>query len=145
MKIDKIFIASDHAGFDLKAQICGLLKNEGFDVCDLGTHNTDSVDYPDFAELMAQNLRGNEYGVLICGTGIGISIAANRHSHVRCALCHDVTTAKLSRDHNDSNVLAMGAITIGDAVAADMIKAFFATEFAGGRHERRVKKLGGEK
>ena len=141
MKIDKIFIASDHAGFDLKAQICGLLKNEGFDVCDLGTHSKDSVDYPDFAELMAQNLLGdNQYGVLICGTGIGISIAANRHSHVRCALCHDVTTAKLAREHN-----AMGARTIGDAVAADMIKAFFATEFAGGRHERRVKKLGGEK
>ena len=146
MKIDKIFIASDHAGFDLKAQICELLKNEGFSVCDLGTHSKDSVDYPDFAELMAQNLQHeNEYGVLICGTGIGISIAANRHSHVRCALCHDVTTAKLAREHNDANVLAMGARTIGDVVAADMIKAFFATEFAGGRHERRVKKLGGEK
>ena len=103
MKIDKIFIASDHAGFDLKAQICELLKNEGFSVCDLGTHSKDSVDYPDFAELLAQNLqRENEYGVLICGTGIGINIAANRHAHVRCALCHDVTTAKLAREHNDA-------------------------------------------
>ena len=84
MKIDKIFIASDHAGFDLKAQICELLKNEGFSICDLGTHSKDSVDYPDFAALLAQNLRHkNEYGVLICGTGIGISMAANKIKGIR--------------------------------------------------------------
>ena len=144
MNVKKIFIASDHAGFEMKQKAISLLKDLGFDTVDLGTNDgKTSVDYPDFANKLAQNLKENDiYGVLICGTGIGISIAANRHSNVRCALCHDVTTAKLAREHNDANVIAFGGRMIGEAVLNDILKAFFDTEFSGGRHERRVKKLG---
>lgn len=143
MDIKKIFIASDHAGFKLKEKIKKLLKTLNLEVIDLGADSAEiSVDYPDFANLIAKNIKDDgEYGILICGTGIGISIAANRHSHIRCALCHDVSTAKLAREHNDANVLAFGARVIGDAVAYDMAQAFFATEFAGGRHAKRVDKL----
>ena len=144
MNVKKIFIASDHAGFEMKQKAISLLKDLGFDTVDLGTNDgKTSVDYPDFANLLARNLKEKDiYGVLICGTGIGISIAANRHSNVRCALCHDVTTAKLAREHNDANVIAFGGRMIGEAVLNDILKAFFDTEFSGGRHERRVKKLG---
>lgn len=144
MNVKKIFIASDHAGFEMKQKAISLLKDLGFDTVDLGTNDgKTSVDYPDFANKLAQNLKENDiYGVLICGTGIGISIAANRYSNVRCALCHDVTTAKLAREHNDANVIAFGGRMIGEAVLNDILKAFFDTEFSGGRHERRVKKLG---
>ncbi|MGP1485063.1 MAG: ribose 5-phosphate isomerase B [Campylobacter sp.] len=144
MNVKKIFIASDHAGFEMKQKAISLLKDLGFDTVDLGTNDgKTSVDYPDFANKLAQNLKENDiYGVLICGTGIGISIAANRHSNVRCALCHDVTTAKLAREHNDANVIAFGGRMIGEAVLNDILNAFFDTEFSGGRHERRVKKLG---
>ena len=143
MNIDKIFIASDHAGFDLKDKVKKFLHTLNLTVMDLGANSSEiSVDYPDFANLIAQNIKNpNEYGILICGTGIGISIAANRHKHIRCALCHDVTTAKLSREHNDANVLAFGARAIGEAVAMDIIQTFFSTEFAGGRHAKRVDKL----
>ena len=144
MNVKKIFIASDHAGFDTKQKAVDFLKDLGFDVTDLGTNDAStSVDYPDFANLLARNLKENDiYGVLICGTGIGISIAANRHSNVRCALCHDVTTAKLAREHNDANVMAFGSRIIGEAVSNDILKTFFNTEFSGGRHKRRVEKLG---
>lgn len=141
MKIDKIFIAGDHAGIELKAQIKAFLQNLGFEVADLGAHSGESADYPDFAHETAKNLKQNCYGVLICGTGIGISIAANRHTNVRCALCHDEFTARLARQHNDANVIAMGARTIGAGVAEAMVKTFFSTEFEGGRHARRVGKI----
>ncbi|MBE3021570.1 ribose 5-phosphate isomerase B [Campylobacter sp. RM13119] len=142
MQIDKIFIASDHAGFGLKKELKNSLSNIGYEIIDLGADDaTTSVDYPDFSHKMAKNLDDNCYGILICGTGIGISIAANRHANIRCALCHDEFTARLARQHNDANVIAMGARTIGTGVALDMIKVFLNTEFEGGRHERRVKKI----
>lgn len=141
MKIEKIFIASDHAGIGLKANLYAFLQNLGHKVIDLGTDGNASVDYPDYAHELAQNLAPDCYGVLICGTGIGISIAANRHENVRCALCHDEFTARLAREHNDANVLAIGARVVGEGVAEAIAQTFFTTEFAGGRHERRVGKI----
>lgn len=141
MKIDKVFLASDHAGFELKNELKEAIKGLGHEVIDLGTDDKSSVDYPDYAHLLASRLEPNCYGVLICGTGIGISIAANRHENVRCALCHDEFTARLAREHNDANVIAFGARVIGAGVAISAAEAFLKTEFAGGRHERRVKKI----
>jgi len=112
-------------------------------VLDLGAHGTQSVDYPDFADALAKALADGRarWGVAVCGTGIGISIALNRHRHVRAALCHDATSARLAREHNDANVLAMGARLIGTEVAKDCVQTFLGTAFAGGRHEQRVAKL----
>jgi len=141
MKIDKVFLASDHAGFELKNELKEAIKGLGYEVVDLGTNDKNSVDYPDYAHLLASKLEHNCYGVLVCGTGIGISIAANRHENVRCALCHDEFTARLAREHNDANVIAFGARVIGAGVAISAAEAFLKTEFAGGRHERRVKKI----
>ncbi|WP_103652101.1 ribose 5-phosphate isomerase B [Campylobacter concisus] len=141
MKIDKVFLASDHAGFELKNELKEAIKGFGYEVVDLGTNDKNSVDYPDYAHLLASKLEPNCYGVLVCGTGIGISIAANRHENVRCALCHDEFTARLAREHNDANVIAFGARVIGAGVAISAVEAFLKTEFAGGRHERRVKKI----
>ena len=141
MKIDKVFLASDHAGFELKNELKAAIKGLGYEVVDLGTNDKNSVDYPDYAHLLASKLEPNCYGVLVCGTGIGISIAANRHENVRCALCHDEFTARLAREHNDANVIAFGARVIGAGVAISAAEAFLKTEFAGGRHERRVKKI----
>ncbi len=140
-----IAIACDHAGFPLKARMAEALRELGHEVLDLGTDSAEqSVDYPDFAAKLAAALSSgqSDRGLLICGTGIGISIAANRHPGVRAALCHDATTARLCREHNDANVLAMGARLIGDVVARDCLETFLATEFEGGRHARRVEKLG---
>ncbi len=204
MQINKIFIASDHAGFRAKEQAKKALVALGYEAVDLGTHSAEaSVDYPDFADTLADkilaeckacarsgNFKENDggnfndaaqcsqknenfdasesmttsvnaavspnaskdkilnstdygiYGVLICGTGIGISIAANRHAHIRCALCHDATSARLAREHNDANVLAFGERLMGALVIEDIIRAFFGTDFAGGRHIKRVAKLG---
>lgn len=141
MKINKVFLASDHAGFELKNELKEAIKGLGYEVVDLGTNDKNSVDYPDYAHLLASKLEPNCYGVLVCGTGIGISIAANRHENVRCALCHDEFTARLAREHNDANVIAFGARVVGAGVAISAAEAFLKTEFAGGRHERRVKKI----
>ena len=141
MKIDKVFLASDHAGFELKNELKEAIKGLGYEVVDLGTNDKNSVDYPDYAHLLASKLEPNCYGVLVCGTGIGISIAANRHENVRCALCHDEFTARLAREHNDANVIAFGARVIGAGVAISAVEAFLKTKFAGGRHERRVQKI----
>ncbi|MBR2164625.1 MAG: ribose 5-phosphate isomerase B [Campylobacter sp.] len=144
MNISKIYIASDHAGYEAKMQVKSILENMGVLVIDLGTDNAkNSVDYPDFAALVANSIKSNdEFGVLICGSGIGISIAANRFSHIRCALGHNATIARLSREHNDANVLCFGARVVGDEVIKDMVEVFFTTEFSGGRHQKRVEKLG---
>lgn len=144
MNISKIYIASDHAGYEAKMQVKGILENMGVLVIDLGTDNAkNSVDYPDFAALVANSIKSNdEFGVLICGSGIGISIAANRFSHIRCALGHNATIARLSREHNDANVLCFGARVVGAEVIKDMVEVFFTTEFSGGRHQKRVEKLG---
>jgi ribose 5-phosphate isomerase B len=139
-----IAIAADHGGYELKALLVKDLTAAGLSVVDLGTNAADSVDYPDYADRLAAALKDGRAsrGVLICGTGIGISIAANRHRHIRAALCHDETTARLSREHNDANVLALGARVIGSEVARACLNVFLATKFAGGRHEKRVAKLG---
>ncbi|CZE48369.1 ribose 5-phosphate isomerase B [Campylobacter geochelonis] len=145
MNIKRIYIASDHAGFLVKDESKKLLLDLGFEVVDLGANSAEvSVDYPDFAQILCQKVANEDeaYGVLICGTGIGISIAANRNPDIRCALCHDTFTATMAREHNDANVLAYGARVVGMGVVQEMLKAFFSTEFAGGRHQKRVDKLG---
>jgi ribose 5-phosphate isomerase B len=138
-----IAVASDHAGFDLKEILKRDLQAAGHDVLDLGTNSTQSVDYPDFGRAMADAVASGkaERGVLVCGTGIGISIAANRNPKVRAALVHDVTSARLTRLHNDANVVAFGQRLIGTEVAREALKVFLETEFEGGRHAARVEKL----
>lgn len=140
----KLAFASDHAGVDLKDALKAHAQALGFEVIDLGTTGTASVDYPRFGRAMGEAIASGkaEKGVLVCGTGIGISIAANRNPAVRAALCHDATTAKLSREHNDANVLALGARIVGLEVAKDCLAAFLKTEFLGGRHAPRVAMLG---
>jgi ribose 5-phosphate isomerase B len=141
---ERVAIASDHAGVEMKSALGAVLRKLGFEVLDLGTTNGDSVDYPDFAEALADAFRTGRTrrGVLICGTGIGISIAANRHRELRAAVCHDGLTARLARQHNDANVLCLGARVLGPETAKDCVETFFTTAFEGGeRHERRVAKL----
>lgn len=141
---DVVAIASDHAGVELKAALKSQLEAMGFKTLDLGTNGPESVDYPDFGHALAQAVseKKAKAGIAICGTGIGISIAANRHAGVRAALAHDENTARLSREHNDANILAMGARIISAETAKQMVKTFFATDFGGGRHAGRVAKLG---
>jgi ribose 5-phosphate isomerase B len=138
-----IAVASDHAGFDLKEILKRDLQEAGLEVLDLGTHSTASVDYPDFGHAMAETIAAGqvEKGVIVCGTGIGISIAANRNPKVRAALVHDVTSARLTREHNDANVIAFGGRLIGTEVAREALKVFLKTPFEGGRHANRVAKL----
>jgi ribose 5-phosphate isomerase B len=144
MASDTIALASDHAGFELKEILKADLQAMGRDVLDLGTDGPASVDYPDFGRALADAIAAGRAGtgVAVCGTGIGISIAANRNPAVRAALCHDSLTARLGRQHNDANVLALGSRVIGVETAKDCLKAFLETEFEGGRHAARVKKLG---
>ncbi len=139
-----IAVASDHAGFALKAELCALIETEGYELLDLGTFDDRSVDYPDYGRAIGEAVQGGRAasGIAVCGTGIGISIAANRVPGVRAAVCHDVTTARLARRHNDANVLALGARVIGLATARDCVRAFLSTDFEQGRHVRRVEKLG---
>ena len=138
-----IVIASDHAGVDLKARIVELIGEAGHEVRDLGPEETTSVDYPDFAHAVAGAVAADEaeWGILICGTGIGMSLAANRHSQVRAALCHDAFTAEMARRHNDANVLCVGARVVGFGVAEQMVKIFLGTDFEGDRHQRRINKI----
>lgn len=138
-----IAVASDHAGFDLKEILKRDLQTAGHDVLDLGTDSVASVDYPDFGQAMAEAIASGkvERGVLVCGSGIGISIAANRHPKVRAALAHDITSARLSREHNDANVVAFGQRLIDVEIAREALKVFLATPFEGGRHAGRVAKL----
>lgn len=138
-----VAIASDHAGVELKALVKTELEGMGLSVLDLGTQGTNSVDYPDFADAVAAALQDGKAarGVLICGTGIGIGMAANRHRHVRAAVCHDATSARLTRAHNDANVLALGARLIGPEAARDCVRTFFSTAYEGGRHQRRIDKM----
>lgn len=138
-----IAVASDHAGFDLKEILKRDLQEAGHEVLDLGTHSTESVDYPDFGKAMGDAIASGkaERGVLVCGSGIGISIAANRNPKVRAVLAHDVTSARLSREHNDANVIAFGQRLTGIEVAREALKMFLATNFEGGRHVGRVEKL----
>jgi len=138
-----IALAADHGGFEMKEMLKKQLETWGYGVLDLGTDGPQSVDYPDYAEAMAAAIRAKaaDSGVLVCGTGIGISIAANRHPDIRAALVHDAVTARLSREHNDANVVVFGGRVIGPEVAKDCLKVFLDTEFEGGRHARRVAKM----
>jgi ribose 5-phosphate isomerase B len=138
----KIFISSDHAGFALKKFLTEELLKLGYVPVDLGCNSPDkSVDYPDYATKLCKKL-GNQFGILICGSGVGISIAANRYKKIRAALCHNTKIAKLSRMHNDANVLCLGARFTKEKLALAITKAFLTTKFEGGRHEARVVKLG---
>jgi ribose 5-phosphate isomerase B len=139
----KIAIASDHAAFALKRDLAAWLAEQGHEVADLGTDGEQSVDYPDFGFKLAQHIAAGqaERGIALCGTGIGISIAVNRHPGVRCALVTEPVSARLARDHNDANVLALGARIVGIELAKGCIDAFLATPFGGDRHSRRVAKL----
>lgn len=138
-----IVIGNDHAGVEMKNALAAALPAMGYKVENLGTDSSDSVDYPDYAKKLAEWMKKNPdaLGVLICGSGIGISIAANRHAHIRAALCADGLSASLARRHNNANVLCLGARLIGIEQALDCVKQFLATEFEGGRHEKRVNKL----
>lgn len=144
MSDNTIAIACDHGGFELKQQLKILLKNKGLTVLDLGTDSADSVDYPEFGKAMAETIEMGtaNRGILICGSGIGISIAANRNPAVRAAVCHSGLAARLARKHNDANVLALGARLIGVETALDCVEEFLNTDFEGGRHQRRVEQLG---
>lgn len=138
-----IAIASDHAGVELKSLLAADMEKDGWKVEDLGPASTQSVDYPDFAKKLCEFVLANpgSKGVLICGSGIGMSMAANRFSGIRAALCHTGLEASLTRRHNDANVLCLGARIIGADAARDCLKHFLSTEFEGGRHEGRVAKL----
>lgn len=140
----KIGFSADHAGYALKMRLVAHVEALGHVVVDLGPHSEDRVDYPDYGFKLAEAVTKGEVdlGISICGSGIGISIALNRYSGVRAALCHDVTSAKLSRQHNDANVLVLGARLIGPDVAPACVDEFLTTEFEGGRHAGRVAKLG---
>ena len=139
-----IALASDHGGFALKEKVKAHLEAKGLEVKDFGTYNTDSCDYPDFGEKAARAVADAscEKGIVICTTGIGISIAANKVKGIRCGLCTSVTQARLTREHNDANMLAMGAGVTGENLAMDIVDTFLSTDFSHGeRHERRVQKI----
>ena len=139
----KFYIATDHAGIDLKDYTVELLKQKGHDVVDLGPYNKERVDYPDYAIKVCEAVLADKEaeGILICGSGIGMSMAANRHHGIRAALCHDAYTATVARAHNDANVLCFGERIVGKGVAESIIDAWIAGNFEGGRHEQRVAKI----
>lgn len=139
----RIALGSDHAGFPIKETVRQFLQNAGYPVEDLGTWSEESVDYPDYGKAVAESVanKHNDFGVAVCGTGIGISIAANKVPRIRAAVAHDVTTARLAREHNDANVLAMGGRVVNGSQAIEMVQTFLTTPFAGGRHARRVEKI----
>ncbi len=138
-----IALASDHAGFEMKAMLADWLRMRGNNVIDLGPHDTAAVDYPDYGYALAKKIASGsaQFGVAVCGSGIGISIAVNRHPAVRCALVSDSLSARLARSHNDANVIAFGARLIGPDTARDALALFLSTEFIGDRHSARVAKL----
>ncbi len=140
---DYIVIASDHAGFSLKEHLKKVLVNLGYEVKDLGTYTSQSVDYPDYASLLAGGVSRGEYprGILVCGTGIGMCMVANKFRGVRAALCWDEYTAKVSRTHNDSNVLCLGGRVLSFEEAEKILKIWLREKFEGGRHARRLEKL----
>jgi len=139
----KIAIASDHGGFDLKKSIVSFLLNKGWVVDDFGAPSTDPVDYPDYGIKLAKAIIDKKFvrGILMCGTGIGMSVIVNRFPGIRGTLCSDVYTAKMSREHNDSNILIMGGRVIGPGLAIEILDTWLNTEFEGGRHQRRLDKI----
>ena len=139
----KIAIGCDHGGFQLKGEIISYLKEEGYEVQDFGTYSAESCDYPDYAIKVAESVasKENELGVIICGTGIGVSIVANKVPGIRAALCSDTFSAHATRQHNNANILTMGQRVVGIGLALDIVKTFLTSEFEGGRHERRIEKI----
>ena len=142
MRLNKIFISSDHAGFKLKKQLIPLIKKKFF-LIDLGPSNDNSVDYPDFAKKLSKKVASNKgsFGILICGSGMGMAIAANKNKNIRAALCYSKKNTKLSRLHNNANIITLGERLINKNKAINLIKIFLSTKFEGGRHLRRVKKI----
>ena len=143
VKLEKVILASDHAGFKLKEEIKKFLIKKRKKVLDLGTKNTNSVDYPDYAHLLSKKMRNNknQFGILICGSGIGMVMTANKHKNIRAALCYNLKSAKLSREHNNANVMALGSRLIKTSTAIKCVNTFLKTKFDGGRHLKRVKKI----
>ena len=139
----KVAIASDHGGVNMREEIKGLMTEMGIEFEDFGCECETSVDYPDYALPVAEKVANGEFdkGILICGTGIGMSIAANKVKGIRCALVHDLFSAKATREHNDSNMLAMGERVIGPGLAREIARVWLSTDYEGGRHENRVKKI----
>ena len=140
---NKIFLSSDHGGFELKKKVKSFLIDNNFEYEDLGCSSLEPVDYPDFAKLLSNKIKdkNNSKGIIFCGTGIGISIAANRFPHIRAALCTSVEMASKSRKHNDANVLALGGRILEDKLALQIVKEFLQTDFEAGRHSIRVDKI----
>jgi ribose 5-phosphate isomerase B len=139
----KIALGADHAGFELKEKIRSYLERKGFEVVDQGTHSAASVDYPDFAEKVAARVATDQaqFGVLVCGTGLGMAIAANKVPGIRATPCNDTLSARLARAHNDANVLTLGARLMDEATAQKVLDTWFSTPFEAGRHERRLAKI----
>lgn len=139
----KIAIAADHGGFELKGVIIDHLAKKGYDVLNLGTDSAESVDYSDYAEKCAAAVLSGDvsFGIVVCGTGIGISIAANKINGIRCALCHSPETAALAKQHNNANIISLGGRTTTDETALAIVDAYMEAEFEGGRHQRRVDKI----
>lgn len=143
MKVNKVAIACDHAGFKTKEYIVELLKTEGYQLKDFGTNSEESVDYPDFIHPLAKIVENSEFelGIIICGSGNGVNITANKHQGIRSALCWEVEIAELARQHNNANVCAMPARFISKEKCWEIVKAFLSTDFEGGRHQNRVDKI----
>jgi ribose 5-phosphate isomerase B len=139
----RIALGADHAGFPLKEKLKQFLQQDGYPCQDLGTWSEESVDYPDFARAVGESVAAGEsdLGVLVCGTGIGMGIAANKVAGIRAAVVHDITTAQLAHEHNDANVVTMGGRLLADAEAWEVLQAFLAARFAGGRHQRRIDEI----
>ena len=142
-KMQTIIIWADHAGFELKEKLKTYLTNKGFSVVDKGTYSSDSVDYPDFAHAVARELENdtNKTGILLCGSANGVAITANKHSHIRAAICWTVEIASLARQHNNANILCIPSRFVNEPTAEKMVDVFLSTEFEGGRHARRVEKI----
>jgi ribose 5-phosphate isomerase B len=138
-----VALGADHGGWKLKDSLADWLRKAGHEVRDFGTNGAESVDYPDYAHVVSQSVLSGEsrFGILVCGTGLGMSYAANRHPGIRCAMVNEPTSARLARQHNDANMLSLGGRMIGEEAAFDILATFLATEFEGGRHERRVAKI----
>ena len=139
----KIALGSDHGGFELKGEIISFLKDNGYEIKDFGTNSTDSCDYADYAIKVSEAVAAKEcdFGILICGTGIGIGIAANKVPGIRAALCSDTFSAHATREHNNANILTMGQRVVGAGLALDIVKTFLTSEFEGDRHIRRIDKI----
>ena len=140
MNMNKIVIGCDHGGLELKNEIIKHLNTKGIETCDVGTYTSESCNYPDYAKALCKKIQSGEFerGILVCGTGIGMSIAANKHKGIRAACCSDTFSARMTRMHNDANVLCLGGRVVGAGLALDMIDLFVETEFEGGRHSLRV-------